>query len=219
MPALFAYLIALGLLLGGGYGALNWLATPEPVKIVARAKPVPRPHFDEANREPASEPSPQEAQKASPETTIAETVGPRDLVAGSNHPPAAPPAEASTASTEQATQPAVAAAPQMAQAQISAPAPIQQNPAVNAEVASTETARPPEHAQPAEVTSAGSPTSAASATPLAAAKTVKPKRPHQQRLASRSEKTALVPMTLRTIEFPDGRRVTQLLPYRGDDRD
>jgi hypothetical protein len=25
MPALFAYLIAVALLLGGGYGALNWL--------------------------------------------------------------------------------------------------------------------------------------------------------------------------------------------------
>ena len=25
-------------------------------------------------------------------------------------------------------------------------------------------------------------------------------------------------MTLRTIEFPDGRRVTQLFPYRGGER-
>ena len=41
MPALFAYLIALGLLLGGGYGALSWLAAPEPVKVVAKAKSKP----------------------------------------------------------------------------------------------------------------------------------------------------------------------------------
>jgi hypothetical protein len=48
---------------------------------------------------------------------------------------------------------------------------------------------------------------------------VKLKRPHQQRLASRSEKPALALMTLRTIEFPDGHRITQLLPYRDGDRD
>ena len=107
----------------------------------------------------------------------------------------------------------------MAQAEVSAQAQVQQNTVDRAEVAPTQTAPPPEHAQPAQAASTGSQTTAASLTPLATAKTVKPKRPHQQRLASRSEKTALVPMTLRTIEFPDGRRVTQLLPYRGDDRD
>ena len=36
MPALFAYLCALCLLLGGGYGALNWLAAPEPAYIVPK---------------------------------------------------------------------------------------------------------------------------------------------------------------------------------------
>ena len=41
MRALFAYLIAVGLLLGGGYGALSWLAAPEPVKVGATAKPKP----------------------------------------------------------------------------------------------------------------------------------------------------------------------------------
>jgi hypothetical protein len=36
--------------------------------------------------------------------------------------------------------------------------------------------------------------------------------------SSRSEKSGLALMTLRTIEFPDGRRVTQLLPYRNSER-
>ena len=46
MPALFAYLIAVTLLLGGGYGALSWLATPEPVKVVAKVTPKPpSPHY------------------------------------------------------------------------------------------------------------------------------------------------------------------------------
>jgi hypothetical protein len=219
MPALFAYLIAVGLLLGGGYGALTWLAAPEPVKVVAKAKPIPRPHFDEAARETASEPSGQEAQhkaqKASPET-----IGHSDRIAvGSNQPPVAPPAEARTAPTEQGAQAQVSGP---AQTQASAPAQVQQNSAVNAaavnaEVASAEVGPAPQHAQPAA--SAGSQTTAAFTAPAAPAKTVKPKRPHQQRLASRSEKPALALMTLRTIEFPDGHRVTQLLPYRGGDPD
>jgi hypothetical protein len=215
MPALFAYLIAVGLLLGGGYGALTWLAAPEPVKVVARAKPIPRPHLDDANRETASELGRQEVQQE-PQKASPETIGRRDPVAvSSNQPSVAPPVEASTASAAQGAPPVAAVPTQMAHAEVSAQAPVQQNPAVNAEVASTQTAPPPEPAQPA---STGSLTTAASPTPLATAKTVK-KRPHHQRLASRSEKTALVPMTLRTIEFPDGRRVTQLLPYRSDDRD
>jgi hypothetical protein len=48
MPALFGYLVALVLLLGGGYGGLQWLASPDDVSIHQRigekpaAKNVPR---------------------------------------------------------------------------------------------------------------------------------------------------------------------------------
>jgi hypothetical protein len=226
MPSLFAYLIAVGLLLGGGYGALTWLAAPEPVKIAAKAKPSPRPHFDEANRETASQPSGHEPQKASPETTSPNTVGESGQVAvGSNQPPVTPPAAVNTASTETAStaQASRAEASVPAQTQVSMPTQVHptanQNPAVNAEVSTAEIVPPPEHAQSAEATSTGNHTTAAPTTPAAAAKAVKPKRPHQQRLASRAERPALALMTLRTIEFPDGHRVTQLLPYRGDDRD
>jgi len=38
MPALVIYLMALCLLLGGGYSALNWLAAPAPAIIVKTAK-------------------------------------------------------------------------------------------------------------------------------------------------------------------------------------
>jgi hypothetical protein len=86
-------------------------------------------------------------------------------------------------------------------------------------VSSAEIGPPPEQPQPAQAASTGSQTTAASTAPAAAPKTVKLKRPHQQRLASRSEKPALALMTLRTIEFPDGHRITQLLPYRDSDRD
>ena len=52
MPALFAYLIAVTVLLGGGYGALNWLATPEPVRVVAKATPKPPPPHYADNTSP-----------------------------------------------------------------------------------------------------------------------------------------------------------------------
>jgi cytoskeletal protein RodZ len=220
MPALFAYLIALGLLLGGGYGALSWLAAPEPVKVVAKARPTPRPHFDEASRETASEPSGQQAEQK-PQKASPETIGQSDRIAvGSVPPPIAPPAEASTASTQQDAQAGAQAEVSLpTQTQAAAPAQVQQNPAGNARMSSAEIGPPPEQPQPVQAASTGSQATAASTAAAAVAKTAKPKRPHQQRLASRSEKPALALMTLRTIEFPDGRRVTQLLPYRDGDRD
>ncbi len=57
MPALLVYLVAVTLLLGGGYGALNWLATPEPVKVMAKATPkAPPPHYAD-NSKPDSTPA------------------------------------------------------------------------------------------------------------------------------------------------------------------
>src|ERR1700732_4831085 len=59
MPALFAYLIALGLLLGTGYAALNWLAQGEPAKVAAKAKP-------KAKLQPAYQAPSQEVAEATP---------------------------------------------------------------------------------------------------------------------------------------------------------
>ncbi len=36
MPALLAYIVAVALLVGGGFEALHWLTIPEPSKVVAR---------------------------------------------------------------------------------------------------------------------------------------------------------------------------------------
>jgi hypothetical protein len=41
MPALFAYLLAVCIFLGGGYGPLDWLATPEPTRVTVSAKHTP----------------------------------------------------------------------------------------------------------------------------------------------------------------------------------
>jgi hypothetical protein len=60
---LFAYLLAIGLLLGSGFGALSWLAAPEPVKVTAKARPArpSPPHYPENLETPTA-----------PEATMAE---------------------------------------------------------------------------------------------------------------------------------------------------
>jgi len=44
------------------------------------------------------------------------------------------------------------------------------------------------------------------------------KRPRSRLARHHPEKSKLELMTLRTIEFSDGRRMTQLIPYRGRER-
>src|ERR1700741_1160631 len=96
MPALFAYLLAIGLLLGGGYGALSWLAAPEPVKVTAKAKPArpSPPHYPQTPATPTA-----------PEATMAQgnsaPVGDSDLVApGSRDQPPSPAPDAKAEADE-----------------------------------------------------------------------------------------------------------------------
>jgi hypothetical protein len=201
MPALFAYLIAVGILLGGGYGALSWLAAPEPVKVVARAKPKPKPHY---------EATPPEA--SSSDTSSAAIKDNDDAASGSNdRPPSSQPGSGAGANVQDVQ----AAVSQDAKAVASGPAPDLQ-----AEGSSADARQ--EATQPVGAASPASPSNrqTAASIPAAAAKTVK--RPHLRQAGGRSEKPtekrALALMTLRTIEFPDGRRITQLIPYRGSER-
>ena len=80
MPALFAYLIAVGLLLGGGYGALNWLAAPEPVKVAARSKPPSPPRRLTIPNQPPGRP--RRRNRANPRSAIrpAQTTRPRQPI-------------------------------------------------------------------------------------------------------------------------------------------
>ena len=190
MPALFAYVIAIGLLLAGGYGALSWLAAPEPVKVVAKAKPKPPPRYE-----------------ASPEATSFETsplaINNSDRVAsGSNHPASSSQSEASGVASQQG-----------AWAQSSGPPRAQQGRAANAEVsgsAAKQEVRQPAPAVPPVSANKSQP--AVSSTPTTATPPVK--RPHPRQASGRPQKSGLTLMILRTIEFPDGRRVTKLIPYR-----
>jgi len=206
MPALFAYLIAVGILLGGGYGALNWLAAPEPVKVVAKAKPRPKPHYEATPPEAGS----------SDASSLASNDSDR-AASGSNDRPLSPQPGSSAGAKVQDVQAVVS---QDAQAMVSGPAPDLQARSADAEVSPADAKQ--EATQSVEAASPAVPSNGqtAASIPAAAAKTVK--RPHLRQAGGRSEKPAerraLELMTLRTIEFPDGRRVTQLIPYRGSER-
>lgn len=215
MPALFAYLIAVGLLLGGGYGALSWLAAPEPVKVAEKAKPKrpPPSHYDEANSEEISQAA---SVASSSDASPSSIVDDNGAAPASNEPPPSPRAGSGPAANEGG-----------AQVQTSEPARDQKNLSANAEASPDEVKQGAESSpsdftqeakQPAPAASAVSPDNqniAASAAPA-----VKPaKRSHARQAAGRSQRFAerrapAVMMTLRTIEFPDGRRVSQLIPYR-----
>ena len=85
MPALFAYLIAIGLLLGGGYGALNWLAAPEPVKVLRKVKPkATQPSSSEARLNAFPEAN-QPANAREEGTQVATSVTDEKDVAGSSN--------------------------------------------------------------------------------------------------------------------------------------
>lgn len=220
MPALFAYLIAVGLLLGGGYGALSWLAAPEPVKLVAKAKPE-LPRRAEAKFETSSPETNSLSEKifsgpGAPEITDSG----RAMASGSSELTSselpAPQSISSAAATERGASVETSSSPRSQQsrsahaeitsAEANQPAPVVSAPVVSAQVLPAQVLSP---------ASSGNQQASASAAP--AAKTSK--RPHlRQATGGRSEKSALAPMTLRTIEFPDGRRVTQLVPYRSGER-
>jgi hypothetical protein len=209
MPALFAYVVAVGLLLGGGYGALSWLAAPEPVKLAAKVKSRPPPHHDGdrdsygGNAEPA-------AAAATAAAAIPSGV--------SNNDPAPSAADVDSSSSSDKN---VAASEQGAQEKASRPVQDQQSRSA-AEAPAAEKQPPPTTerqqlkqaaGQPVQV---GSPSPASSGNRQTAAAKI-PKRQHPRQANSRSE-PALALMTLRTIEFPDGHRVSQLIPYRGPER-
>jgi hypothetical protein len=185
MPALFAYLIAVALLLGGGYGALTWLAAPEPVKMAVKAnvkaKPKPSAREDEKSEREDEKSEARSADINSPAIPDGESEASGSAASGSNENP--PPQNLPLQNAPTNVAAAHAEVHQSAEAE-STTAPV-------ASLASRQ---------------------AAVSSPSAVAKTMKRRQPRQA--DGRSEKSALTLMRLRTIEFPDGRRVTQLIPYR-----
>jgi hypothetical protein len=192
MPALFAYLVAVCLLLSGGYGALNWLSQPEPVKIVAKAHPKPKllPSY-EADPPPSSSARDDDSNSARDDdsndraSNLASLSGVR--------------ADARAQPVNEITGPL-----------------DQQSRSANATVPSDDAK--PSDKDVKQSAGVGS-TSNLGAVASVRSKVAKPwKRTLIRQANTRSEKRALTLMTLRTIEFPDGRRTAQLLPYRGSER-
>jgi hypothetical protein len=211
LPALFAYLIAVGLLLGGGYGALSWLAAPEPepVKVAVKVKPRP-PRHDEAGLQVTSQrsavASASDAGSSSPGNSA------QGASAGLTDQTAADP---NGQSSSRQSGPGMATM----EAEVSEPARDQQSRSADAEASLPDARQKVEQPAPAAspVLSSNQPTTA-----TAAVATKAVKRSHLRQAGSHpkrpAETRALVAMTLRTIEFADGRRVTRLIPYRSPER-
>lgn len=181
MPALIAYLIALSLLLGGGYGAVNWLSEPAPVKVATNAPKSGRHHL---------------RPNTLPQASLSAPSG----VAGNEFP-------ASTAAIEppsQETEMSIETIDQAAPLQNPMPAFEIQKPSARKESSTDEAVRAVE------------PFGVAFTTPDNAAP--RPKARRNRQASKRTEKPKLQLMTLRTIEFADGRRETKLIPYRGQAR-
>jgi hypothetical protein len=223
MPALFAYLIALALLLGGGYGALSWLAAPEPVKVVANTKPKP-PH-DQKNAELTSpDPGPSQASPPEKSSALGQAEQDQDKAASADQ------SLASRQTSSLSSEAQLAASAQDTPAQASradqnirsadqgtpAPAAVDQAPQRSAALAAKAMLENSRRATATE--SAVSHARADAAAPTRSA-TAKPNRPLVRPASHHApDRRGLALMTLRTIEFPDGRRITELIPYRGGER-
>jgi hypothetical protein len=199
----------------GGYGAFNCLAAPEPVKFVAaKAKPKPTPHY-EANPEATYSEASSSAGSVSAPSSSALDDSDR-AASGSNEQPSSPRPEVNLAAGEHG-----------AKAEISGPAQDQQNRSAIAEVSPAE---PSQHAEaapaenatqearlPAQAVPSVSPNKQQITASTAAVSLATPMKRLRLRQAL-SEKRSRALMTLPTIEFPDGRRITQLIPYRNGER-
>jgi hypothetical protein len=177
MPALAAYVIALCLLLGGGYGALNWLATAPTAKhVMPRVKPKSNPPSYELHSEtPHAISSPNAFDVSAAKPMISETDDYR------------PPASS-----------------------ISRPGATEANATLSGDRRVDNGGPPTTHRINGKVV-ANEVAPKSKPTFSSRGKAVKPSHPQQ---ATRSDKRQLVLMTLRTIQFPDGRQTTQLIPYR-----
>jgi hypothetical protein len=206
MPALFAYLIALGLLFGAGYGALNWLAEP-PAKMAAKAN-------SKSKSQPSYQVQPHQVAEASPQASKSDdsSVAPKssanddEMASSSSDQQISPQAQPSVAMDDRATQP-TAATPAAAGNEIRS---------ANAEMRSDEAKPRKAELSVKPAVPADPPTSepsSASSAPGAIDRTSR--RPHSRQASGHVEKRRLEIMTLRTIEFPDGHRITQLIPFGG----
>ncbi len=191
MPALLTYLIALCFLIGGGYGALNWLAAPDLPAVAARASP--------------------KAKSMSPPPSVPETSIPQKSLPASQRTvslaepysfPHLEEAEVSSVDASASHEVATHFARDERDVQLGG----RQLGTSSAEV-------PSDKVNPTE-TDVRAVRSVARTSSVPADIASNGQRPHRRQAGDSPVKRKLALMTLRTIQFDDGRRVTQLIPYR-----
>jgi hypothetical protein len=208
MPALFAYLLALSLLFGAGYGALNWLAQPEPVKVAAKAK-------SKTKSQPAYQAPSQEVAEAAPQAGKSDETSASPKSSGSVHD------EASASRNQQVpvqAVPSVTVDDRGTQPVTAAPAAANEIRSASAEMPADEERRKAEPTVKPSVSTDPPRNLQPNASPAPATTEKTSKRPHSRQAGTHSERRPLTLMTLRTIEFPDGRRITQLIPLQRRER-
>jgi hypothetical protein len=199
MPALLAYIVAVAIFLGGGYGALNWLAgPPEPAGIAAKARHAPRPETYGAATA-RRDPQPESATDVSGNSETANSPAVSAAPAAADQDKRYDAMARAEPAAEKSARPIPALKPAAAKATVATAAPE----SATASASTTSEAKP-EAAKPAVAKTAG------------ADRPLRPKRPRVRQAEERRHPRYEV-MTLRTIEYPDGRRETRLLPRREQD--
>lgn len=203
MPALLAYLVALAVLIGGGYGGLHYLSEHKGSELtqVQQAKLAARKKFErEAATRLADRDSDADEQAVSPLLAATAT-------------PSASPGEAPAAAVEPAVVvPAIR--------QIAIDAPVVTAPEGNRSVAAAEAAAPlpapRPAAAPADIATAPVGSTAKPADAMAAV--AEPVAPAAAKPARKPRRTAAreqpVLMTLQTIQYADGRIAQRLVPLQ-----
>jgi len=186
VPSLIAYVIALCLLLTGGYGALSWLAAPEPANVVVKKATFKRQAQAMRTETPKVGAIGGNLDAKIAELTLHPAEGDR-LIPTTNRSVLAE-LERGVAEDNQP-------------AQFNTGSALSSMQSTNRDVLAREVGRGREKANRSFSHSK---------------KTARLESPSRQ--SHRSDHRKLVVMTLRTIEFADGRRATKLIPYRGEHR-
>ena len=188
MPALFGYLCALCLLLSGGYGALSWLAAPEPAHVATKTSKAKQRPYD--------------AQAEIPRPT-----GPAASLYRSTECSNSDKMISSQFNCQRCLKPKKggqrliwAIGPKPRRLSLNVHRPLNRHRKLAAKSRPTRPSELEKELPSTEVSARG-----------------KSDRPRSQRTSHRSERK-LILMTMRTIRFPDGRQVTRLIPYRGRER-
>ncbi len=191
MPALLTYLIALCFLIGGGYGALNWLAAPDLPAVAARASPKTK----------SMSPPPSVPETSTPQNSLPAS---QDTVSSAESYSFPDVEEAGVSSIDASARHEVAT--HFARVERDVEPGGRQLGISSAEVL-------PDKVNPNE-TDVRAVRSVARTSSLPADIASNRQRPHRRQAGDGPAKRKLALMTLRTIQFADGRRLTQLIPYR-----